>query len=409
MKDTKYFSFSAYGVAFSVETELPGIMELIEETFPTNQEPVVRDNPLILSFRLIDSPHSSFGSRDHDYRIEDSRFILRVFDEDTVEVDEKNGKAVIRLDPRWISSSPMFVKSLFIEAPSLVLISWLKMPYIHAAAVAYDGRGIVLTGQSGSGKSALAYACIKLGFDYLVRYGAGLMGVFFLFYLGSYIETKPLSGKTDYFSYTLVGFTLSHYLSMILVALSRTLRDDQLIGTVEPVMSSPVSPVWIATGASLFPLIESTTIACLQLGLGYFFLGADFQNANWTGFIVIAFVSIFCMQALAFLSATFVIIFKKGDPITPFLAASAFVFTGAFFPFERLPWVFRWLSYCIPTTYFLKGARMYIFQGLELFNPTAWINIKILIIFAAAAVPAAAGAFAGAVRYARKQGTLCHY
>jgi ABC-2 type transport system permease protein len=254
-----------------------------------------------------------------------------------------------------------------------------------------------------------ASLALRYRFHLAVRYGVSLLGVFFLYYLGRFVSTRPLSGSTDYFSYVLVGFVLSQYFSQVLVSLSRSVRDDQLIGTAEPLFGSPVSPFWLALGASLFPLVEGFLVACAQLTLGGLILGADLGGANWWGFAAVAGASLVALQALAFLSAAFVVVFKKGDPVTPLMAASSFLFTGVFFPIEQLPWVFRWLSYCIPITYALRGSRSYVLGGVHLTHAAALNDIKILLAIAAVTVPLTIWLFGRAVRHARRTGTLCHY
>jgi ABC-2 type transport system permease protein len=216
-------------------------------------------------------------------------------------------------------------------------------------------------------------------------------------------------GNADYFSYTVVGFVVSQYFSLVLVSLSRSMRDDQLMGTVEPLMGSSTPPATIALGASLFPLAEGALLAGLQLALGAILLGANLISANWWGVAVAVIVSLICLESLAFLSAAFVILFKKGDPVTPLIAASSFVFTGVFFPFEQLPWVFRWLSYCIPMTYAVRAVRTFIFTGVSLGDPTALHDIRMLMIFAAVMVPLTSWFFKRAESLARRKGTLCHY
>ena len=61
----------------------------------------------------------------------------------------------------------------------------------------------------------------RLAFSYsfalVIRYTMSILGVFFFFYLGSFVGTRPLAGTTDYFSYTLVGFAFSQYYGLVLV------------------------------------------------------------------------------------------------------------------------------------------------------------------------------------------------
>ena len=62
--------------------------------------------------------------------------------------------------PAWAKASPF-----------RVVLSWLcnlnRMQIVHGAAIAVDGRAVLLAGTGGAGKSTTALACALAGFDYL--------------------------------------------------------------------------------------------------------------------------------------------------------------------------------------------------------------------------------------------------
>jgi hypothetical protein len=54
-----------------------------------------------------------------------------------------------------------------LEAMAYSLLGSLHVVALHAACVALDGHGVLLAGDSGSGKSSLAYACARRGWTYV--------------------------------------------------------------------------------------------------------------------------------------------------------------------------------------------------------------------------------------------------
>jgi hypothetical protein len=59
-----------------------------------------------------------------------------------------------------------YLRYHYIEAIALILISNSYATAIHAACVSRHGRGMLLCGDTGAGKSTLAYACARAGWTY---------------------------------------------------------------------------------------------------------------------------------------------------------------------------------------------------------------------------------------------------
>lgn len=62
---------------------------------------------------------------------------------------------------------PHYFSQVFLEAaPACQLCTRFATP-IHAACVALDGRGVMLCGDSGAGKTSLSYACARAGWQFI--------------------------------------------------------------------------------------------------------------------------------------------------------------------------------------------------------------------------------------------------
>ena len=70
----------------------------------------------------------------------------------------------------WVTEAVVentdFFRYHFLEAMTWCLLDTKHLVSIHAACVALDGRGMLLAGNSGVGKSSLAYACARRGWTY---------------------------------------------------------------------------------------------------------------------------------------------------------------------------------------------------------------------------------------------------
>ena len=71
----------------------------------------------------------------------------------------------------WLTAAAVehksYLRYFFLEAAAISLLSTSHTTVIHAACVERSGSGILLCGDSGAGKSSLAYACARAGWTYI--------------------------------------------------------------------------------------------------------------------------------------------------------------------------------------------------------------------------------------------------
>jgi hypothetical protein len=79
--------------------------------------------------------------------------------------DLKAGFASIWLNQATIRHS-LYLRYHFLEGAAYVLLCTSSVTPLHAACVSRYGRGILLCGDSGAGKSSLSYACARAGWTY---------------------------------------------------------------------------------------------------------------------------------------------------------------------------------------------------------------------------------------------------
>jgi hypothetical protein len=66
-----------------------------------------------------------------------------------------------------VANDSAYLRYHFLEPAVYLMINALHFSPVHASCVALNGRALVLCGDSGAGKTTLAYACAKRGWTYL--------------------------------------------------------------------------------------------------------------------------------------------------------------------------------------------------------------------------------------------------
>jgi HPr Serine kinase C-terminal domain len=71
----------------------------------------------------------------------------------------------------WLTEAAVqnraYLRYHFLEGTAWILLESLYLTSIHGACVELDGHGVLLCGDSGAGKSSLAYACARNGWSFL--------------------------------------------------------------------------------------------------------------------------------------------------------------------------------------------------------------------------------------------------
>jgi hypothetical protein len=80
--------------------------------------------------------------------------------------DLEGGRASIWVTEATVADTETF-RYQFLEAMTYSLLAVRHLVDIHAAFVERNGKGVLLAGESGAGKSSLAYACAREGWIYL--------------------------------------------------------------------------------------------------------------------------------------------------------------------------------------------------------------------------------------------------
>lgn len=238
-----------------------------------------------------------------------------------------------------------------------------------------------------------------------------VVSLFMLYYIG-----RTFSGALsphlaryggEYFPYVLVGMAVSSFVTVGLGALARQVRSAQVEGTLEALLSTPTSIYTVLVGSCLWSFVSALGDAVLILGGGTLLLGLEYPLASGAIALLVLGLTFTAFLTVGMLSAAFVMIFKRGDPIQFVFGTSSFFLGGVLFPVEVLPGSFQYASRFLPITHAVRAVRELLLAraGIAQVMPL----VANLLVFIAVLGPASILFFRYAVRRAKRDGSLVQY
>ncbi len=216
---------------------------------------------------------------------------------------------------------------------------------------------------------------------------------------------KPYGG--DYFSFVLIGIAFANYLQVSLRSFSSCIRDAQILGTLEALLVTQTSIPTIIFSSSLYSFVLASLRVIVFLLIGVLALGLNIGDANFMGAILILLLTIFSFSSLGIISASFIMVLKRGDPLSWIFTSMSWLLGGVYYPITVLPdWVQKF-SYLLPITYSLEGMRMALLKGYTL--RALLPSIIPLLIFTIIMLPISIWVFKYAVKRAKIDGSLIKY
>jgi ABC-2 type transport system permease protein len=238
-----------------------------------------------------------------------------------------------------------------------------------------------------------------------------LFGVASFYYLSRFIETpdlrRTLPQGGSYFAFVLVGLAFFDYLSVALGAFDESLTEARQNGTLEYLLVTQTSLPVILVGSVVYPFALLSLRTAVYLGWGIAVFGFPAGQANWPGAAIVLAASVLAFIGLGVLSASYTLVFKRGNPVKWFFLGVAGLVSGVMYPVSVLPVSLQWAARLIPVTYSLEAMRGAVLGHASL--AVLWPSIRALLLFAVVLLPTSLAAFTWALRRTKVTGTLVHF
>jgi ABC-2 type transport system permease protein len=207
----------------------------------------------------------------------------------------------------------------------------------------------------------------------------------------------------------LTGLAVLNYFMTGFSSLANAIRQEQVQGTLESVLMTPISVPTVIVASSAWDFVQATFFSSLYLVFGWLFFNVHYQG-NFLLALAFLLLTTFVLLCLGILSASFAMVFKRGDPFGIFLGAGSALFSGVFFPTQLIgEYAGRVssISRILPPTYGLDGIRRVLIEGqgfTQVQEP-----LVTLLLFLVVLLPLSLWVFGRAIRRAKREGSLIQY
>jgi ABC-2 type transport system permease protein len=204
----------------------------------------------------------------------------------------------------------------------------------------------------------------------------------------------------------ITGLAVLNYFMTGFSSLANAIRAEQSQGTLESVLMTPINLPTLILSSSAWAFVEATFYSFLYLFFGWLFYGTTYSG-SFPLALVFLLLTTLVLASLGILSASFAMVFKRGDPFGVVLGTGSALFSGVFFPTQLLGGSLEKVSKALPPTYGLDGIRRVLIQGQGLHEVRE--PLLTLLVFLAVLLPFSLWVFARAVRRAKREGSLIQY
>ena len=245
-------------------------------------------------------------------------------------------------------------------------------------------------------------------FAFVLQLGGMFFAVAVFFYGSRMIDpaTVGLDG-VEPFPWLLVGIAFQLYFSTALYSFAAKVRGEQVLGTLEAMLVSPTPTSIVIFSSTAWDFTWGGVRLLVYLLCAVFIFGVKLNVTSPAALALGVGLTLLSSAGIGMLSASFILYFKRGDPINFLLTMGTTFFGNVIFPSKLLPGPVQWVSEWLPMSWSLQVVRGALLRGAS-FSDVAGPLAR-LAVLTAILVPLGLLGARIAIRKAKREGSLVHY
>ncbi|MFW9860922.1 MAG: ABC transporter permease [Candidatus Thorarchaeota archaeon] len=178
----------------------------------------------------------------------------------------------------------------------------------------------------------------------------------------TYLER--MVGTGDWLSYVAIGSAYAGLAISMMWGTGFALRREQNVGTLETLMSTPMSKGTLVWGSSLHNLQHGGLGVILQLIGAVAIFGVQLDIWGVLPALGVVALSIIAMQGLVFTVVCIILLAKQAWMVVELLSSVLFLVAPMSYPIAVLPPVLQYISMVSPLTWSVEGFRGFLMGSL---------------------------------------------
>ena len=163
------------------------------------------------------------------------------------------------------------------------------------------------------------------------------------------------------FSYMYIGNAFYMYVGAIIAGMAQSVVDDrERFRTLKSMYVAPVNIPLYLTGRGVARFFTTTLSVLVTIGFGIAFLHLQVNagDVRWGLLFVTVCIGLVMLAMMGLVLASIVLTIAHGSWLVgEAVAAALYLFCGAVFPLDALPWWLHPVGYVMPVTYWLELLR----------------------------------------------------
>jgi len=195
-------------------------------------------------------------------------------------------------------------------------------------------------------------------------------------------------GNPNYFEFMAPGLMAMVIMMAAMIGLAGSISREREIGTLDGIISAPISRLSIVLGKSLAQVVRGLLQAILVLVLAILIFGVV-VHGNLALLALLLVLTVFSFIGLGIIISSLASQQETAMTIMMTITFPMLFLSGALFPIQQMPTIMQWISKVLPLTYAVSALRKCIVLGTGIngMMPEMWVMLGFGIVFTAIAIP----------------------